>query len=152
MLRLPRSCRVAEKSNPIGSREPNCAAFQQITTVQQAQLDAPMYSDAINAAAQSSIHLLKLFFSVCRDLVVLRRNLIRSALESQIMLFFEISMGSFAARAVRMASHRAGRTICIGRAGGQCAWLAPAGLGVRIRGLQKLHVQFSYSESAVRAP
>ena len=37
-----------------------------------------MYSDALNAAAQSSIHLLKLFFSVCRDLVVLRRNPIRS--------------------------------------------------------------------------
>ena len=32
-LRLPRSCRVAEKSDPIGSREPNCAVFQQITTV-----------------------------------------------------------------------------------------------------------------------
>jgi len=27
-LRLPRSCRVAEKSSQIGSREPNCAVFQ----------------------------------------------------------------------------------------------------------------------------
>ena len=52
------------------SREPKNTVFQQNPTVQQAQLDAPMYSDALNAAAQSSIHLLKLFFSVCRDLVV----------------------------------------------------------------------------------
>ena len=50
-LRLPRSCRVAEKSDPIGSREPNCAVFQQITTVVHAQLDAPMDSDAINSQA-----------------------------------------------------------------------------------------------------
>ena len=73
-VRLPRSCRVAEKSDPICSREPNCAVFQQITTVQQAQLDAPMDSDAINSHAWSSIHLLKAIFSVCRDRIALRRN------------------------------------------------------------------------------
>ena len=52
--------------------------FQQNPSVQQAQLDAALDSDAINAAAQSSIHLLGGFFSVCRDLVALRRNPIRS--------------------------------------------------------------------------
>ena len=50
-LRLPRSCRVAEKSDPIGSREPNCAVFQQNPIVAQAQLDAPMDPDAINSQA-----------------------------------------------------------------------------------------------------
>ena len=45
---LPRSYRVAEKSDPIGSREPNYAVFQQKPTVAQAQLDAPMDPDAIN--------------------------------------------------------------------------------------------------------
>jgi len=50
-LRLPRSYRVAEKFDPIGSREPNCDVFQQITTVQQAQLDAPMDPSAINSQA-----------------------------------------------------------------------------------------------------
>ena len=50
-LRLPRSCRVAEKSDPIGSREPNCDVFQQITTVVHALLDAPMGPDAINSQA-----------------------------------------------------------------------------------------------------
>ena len=50
-LRLPRSCRVAEKSDPIGSREPYCAVFQQITTVVHAQLDTPMGPDAINSQA-----------------------------------------------------------------------------------------------------
>ena len=70
------------------SREPKNTVFQQNPTVQQAQLDAPMYSDALNAAAQSSIHLLKLFFSVCRDRTALRRNPIRSAPKSQIVLFF----------------------------------------------------------------
>ena len=50
-LRLPRSYRVAEKSDPIGSREPNCAVFQQNPIVAQAQLDAPMDPDAIIAQA-----------------------------------------------------------------------------------------------------
>ena len=39
---------------------------------------APLDSDAINAAAQTSIHLLGGFFSVCRDRAALRRNPIRS--------------------------------------------------------------------------
>ena len=47
-------------------------------TLVHSQLHAPLDSDAINAAAQSSIHLLGGFFSVCRNLVALRRNLIRS--------------------------------------------------------------------------
>ena len=50
-LRLPRSCRVEEKSEPIGSREPNYAIFQQNPIVAQADLDAPMDSDAINSQA-----------------------------------------------------------------------------------------------------
>ena len=50
-LRLPRSYRVAEKSSQIGSREPNCAVFQQNPTVAQAVLDAPMDSDAVIAQA-----------------------------------------------------------------------------------------------------
>ena len=50
-LRLPRSYRVAEKSDPIGSREPNYAVFQQNPIVAQAQLDAPMDPDAINSQA-----------------------------------------------------------------------------------------------------
>ena len=50
-LRLPRSCRVAEKSDPIGSREPNYDVFQQNPIVAQAQLNAPMDSDAVIAAA-----------------------------------------------------------------------------------------------------
>ena len=50
-LRLLRSYRVAEKSDPIGSREPNYAVFQQNPTVAQAQLDAPMDPDAINSQA-----------------------------------------------------------------------------------------------------
>ena len=50
-LRLPRSYRVAEKSDPIGSREPNCAVFQQNPIVVTAQLDASMDSDAVLAAA-----------------------------------------------------------------------------------------------------
>ena len=77
-LRLPRSYRVAEKSDPIGSREPNCAVFQQITTVVQAQLDAPMDPSAIIAQAWTSTYLEKLYFSVCRDRTALRRNPIRS--------------------------------------------------------------------------
>ena len=60
------------------SREPKNTVFQQNPTVQQAQLDAPMDSDAVFAAAQSSIHLSKEVFSVCRDLAALRRNPIRS--------------------------------------------------------------------------
>ena len=47
----PRSCRVAEKSDPIGSREPNYAVFQQNPIVAQAELDAPMDPDAINSQA-----------------------------------------------------------------------------------------------------
>ena len=50
-LRLPRSCRFAEKSDPIGSREPKNTVFQQNPTVVTAQLDAPMDPDAVNAAA-----------------------------------------------------------------------------------------------------
>ena len=50
-LRLPRSYRVAEKSDPICSREPNCAVFQQITTVVQAQLYAPMDPSAMSSQA-----------------------------------------------------------------------------------------------------
>jgi len=50
-LRLPRSCRVAEKSDPICSREPNYAVFQQNPIVAQAQLDASMDPDAINSQA-----------------------------------------------------------------------------------------------------
>ena len=50
-LRLPRSCRVAEKSDLIGSREPKNTVFQQNPIVAQAQLDAPMDSDAVIAAA-----------------------------------------------------------------------------------------------------
>ena len=50
-LRLPRSCRVMEKSDLIGSREPNFAVFQQNPTVVTAQLDAPMDPDAVIAAA-----------------------------------------------------------------------------------------------------
>ena len=76
------------------SREPKNTVFQQNPTVQQAQLDAPMDSDAAIAAAQSSIHLLRVFFSVCRDLVVLRRNPIQSAPKSQIVLFFSKSRQS----------------------------------------------------------
>ena len=50
-LRLPKSYRVAEKSDPIGSREPNRAVFQQITTVVHAQLNAPMDPSVINSQA-----------------------------------------------------------------------------------------------------
>ena len=50
-LRLPRSHRVAEKSDPIGSREPNFAVFQQNPTVVTADLDAPMDPDAVVAQA-----------------------------------------------------------------------------------------------------
>ena len=50
-LRLPRSYRVAEKSDPIGSREPNYAVFQQNPIVAQAELDAPMHPDAVNSQA-----------------------------------------------------------------------------------------------------
>ena len=50
-LRSPRSYRVAEKSSQIGSREPNCAVFQQNPTVVTAELDTPMDSDAINSQA-----------------------------------------------------------------------------------------------------
>ena len=50
-LRLPRSYRVAEKSSQIGSREPNCAVFQQNLIVVTSELDAPMDSDAINSQA-----------------------------------------------------------------------------------------------------
>ena len=50
-LRLPRSYRVAEKSSQIGSREPNCAVFQQNPTVVTADLEAPMESDAVVAQA-----------------------------------------------------------------------------------------------------
>ena len=50
-LRLPRSYRVAEKSDPISSREPNYAVFQQNPIVVTAQLDAPMDPDAVIAAA-----------------------------------------------------------------------------------------------------
>ena len=60
------------------SREPKNTVFQQNPTLVHSQLNAPLDSDAINAAAQSSIHLLGGFFSVCRDLVALRRNPIRS--------------------------------------------------------------------------
>ena len=48
---LPRSYRAAEKSDPVGSREPNYAVFQQITTVVQAQVDAPMDPSAVIAQA-----------------------------------------------------------------------------------------------------
>ena len=54
-------------------------------------------------------------------------------------------MGSIAARAGHLGLRRAGCSIWNGRAGGQCAWLAPAGFGVQVGGLIKLHVQFSYS-------
>ena len=47
------------------SREPKNTVFQQNPIVVQAELDAPLDSDALNAAAQSSIHLLGGFFSVC---------------------------------------------------------------------------------------
>ena len=50
-LRSPRSYRVAEKFDPIGSLEPNYAVFQQNLIVAQAQLDAPMDPDAVVAAA-----------------------------------------------------------------------------------------------------
>ena len=46
-LHLPRSYHVAEKSDPIGSREPNYAVFQQNPTVVTAELDAPMGPDAV---------------------------------------------------------------------------------------------------------
>ena len=45
------SYRVAEKSDPIGSREPNYAVFQQNPTVVTADLDAPMDPDAVVAQA-----------------------------------------------------------------------------------------------------
>ena len=50
-LRLPRSYRVAEKSSQIGTREPNCAVFQQNQTVVTAPLAAPMDPSAINSQA-----------------------------------------------------------------------------------------------------
>ena len=56
----------------------HCAIFQQNPIVVTTQLDAPMDSDAVIAAAWSSIHLEKPFFSVCRDRVALRRNPTRS--------------------------------------------------------------------------
>ena len=49
--RVPRSYRVAEKFDPIGSLEPNYAVFQQITTVVQALLAAPMDPDALRTQA-----------------------------------------------------------------------------------------------------
>ena len=85
---MPRSYRVAEKSDPIGSREPNCAVFQQNPTVVTAELDAPMDSDAVIAVACNPMHLEKACLSVCRDHVALRRNPIRSAPESQIICCF----------------------------------------------------------------
>ena len=51
VFRLPRSYRVVEKSDPIGSREPNYVVFQQNPIVAQAQLDAPMDPSAVIAAA-----------------------------------------------------------------------------------------------------
>ena len=60
------------------SREPKNTVFQQNPSVQQAQLDAALDSDAINAAAQSSIHLLGGFFSVWLDRVASLRNLIKT--------------------------------------------------------------------------
>ena len=51
------------------SREPKNTVFQQNPTLVHSKLDPPLDADALTAAAQSSIHLLKLFFSVCRDLV-----------------------------------------------------------------------------------
>ena len=50
-LRLPRSYRVAEKSDPIGSQELNYAVFQRNLTVVTADLDAPMDPDAVVAQA-----------------------------------------------------------------------------------------------------
>ena len=50
-LRLPRSYRVTEKSDPISSREPNYAVFQQNPIVVTADLDAPMDPDAVIAQA-----------------------------------------------------------------------------------------------------
>ena len=50
-LRLPSSYRVAEKSSQIGSREPNCAVFQQNPIFVQAGLDAPIDPDTINSQA-----------------------------------------------------------------------------------------------------
>ena len=87
-LRLPRSYRVVEKSDPIGSQEPNYAIFLQSPIVAQAQLDAPMDLDAVIVQACALTHLLGGYFSVCRDLVALWRNPTRSAPESQTMLFF----------------------------------------------------------------
>jgi hypothetical protein len=67
-----------EKSDLIGSREPNFAVFQQNPTVVTTDLDAPMESDAVIAQAWTSMYLLRVYFSVCRDLVGLWRNPIRS--------------------------------------------------------------------------
>ena len=50
-LRLTRSYRVAEKSDPIGSRELNYAVFQPNPTVVTVDLDAPMDPDAVIAQA-----------------------------------------------------------------------------------------------------
>ena len=50
-LRLSRSYRVAEKPDPIGSREPNYAVFQQKPTVVTAELNAPMDPGAVIAQA-----------------------------------------------------------------------------------------------------
>ena len=86
-LRLPRSCRVMEKSDLIGSREPNCAVFQQNPTVVTTDLDAPMDPDAVIAQACNSIHLLG-GFSPFAEIVPRCGDPIRSAPESQIMLFF----------------------------------------------------------------
>ena len=72
----------------IGSREPNYAVFQQNPIVVTAEIDAPMDPDAITSQAWRSVHCTKGFFSVFRDSTALRRNPIRSAPESQIMLFF----------------------------------------------------------------
>ena len=77
-LRLPRSYRVVEKSDPIGSREPNYAVFQQIPTVVTTDLDAPMDPGAVIAQAWTSMYLLGVYFSVCRDRTALRRNPTRS--------------------------------------------------------------------------
>ena len=77
-LRLPRSYRVAEKSDPISFWEPNYVVFQQNSTIVTTELDAPMDPDAVIAHAWTSIHCAKLWFFVWRDSTALRRNPIRS--------------------------------------------------------------------------
>ena len=64
------------------------------------------------------------------------------------MRMLEKTMGSVPARVVRRGVAAAGSVFCIGRAGGQCAWLAPAMVGVRFARVRNSHSQLFQGRGA----